>query len=484
MAKIHRVNNISEALALAENFKSAGKYDLFRGQSSNWPVVSSAARLQKEKHDEAAELIKRFHGFLSSSAQLLKYSTDADWFYAVAQHYGLPTNYVDLTDNPKVAAYFSTNSPSNKPGKECVIICLNRADFERFISITSVVYKGQALPSIIKINVDNLWRLQAQSGCFLYTPYPELEKQYDFDRIMFPFTEPYAGLTSELIYPTRKSELEILLDQFFNSENRRTRAANFHLFRETIKMPIVSWPSIDETENVKSTETHESWKSEEFYRWNYAHTEPWVKLEKIIQIDLIINQELDLNVQIETLYQNLVALFTQYDIQRNSNLLFCISGRAPFSERLGQKISINCLRIWDGTRNLPFELIEIAMIISKYIYLEFFDEVDGPMPHLGDGKYTALELTNEYGSQTRCFSNEAKLVKSFRSDVKEIFKDNVNVNIGMLMLVNKAKILFDFHKLLNLFKDEIISYQVWYNSDTDHPVIFYTPTQIEVLGLP
>jgi len=57
-----------------------------------------------------------------------------------------------------------------------------------------------------------------------------------------------------------------------------------------------------------------------------------------------------------------------------------------------------------------------------------------------------------------------------------------HINSGLLMHINQAKVLFDFHKLMDLFKDEMVCYQVLYNSENSKPVIFYTPSQIEILG--
>lgn len=55
-------------------------------------------------------------------------------------------------------------------------------------------------------------------------------------------------------------------------------------------------------------------------------------------------------------------------------------------------------------------------------------------------------------------------------------------NSEILMRINAANIMFDFDKLVQLFKEELIVYQVWYNSENDNPVIFYSPAQISILG--
>jgi hypothetical protein len=63
------------------------------------------------------------------------------------------------------------------------------------------------------MTVPDLWRLEAQHGCFLFCPYDNVERLYDFDRIFFPNTHPLRGVRREDVYPERKSHLEVLLDQ-------------------------------------------------------------------------------------------------------------------------------------------------------------------------------------------------------------------------------------------------------------------------------
>lgn len=52
----------------------------------------------------------------------------------------------------------------------------------------------------------------------------------------------------------------------------------------------------------------------------------------------------------------------------------------------------------------------------------------------------------------------------------------------LLLHTNKPSYVFDFEKLLNLFKTEMVAYQVLDNSKNDKPVVFYTPAQIKILG--
>src|SRR5690606_23267168 len=121
--------------------------------------------------------------------------------------------------DPSVAFYFATNSNFNVVGKNACIVCVNRKDFDDFIiSVKSYLNKylkeGELRPQFIDLHVKNLWRLQAQKGCFLYTPFN------NFDRVLFPFESKFEMLHEKNIYPKKKSSLEITIDQYLEAERR------------------------------------------------------------------------------------------------------------------------------------------------------------------------------------------------------------------------------------------------------------------------
>jgi len=99
MAVIYRTESIMEALKLAEKFKKSGKYNLFRGQAKNWEVVPTAGRISKEKFEQSKKQLERLLYYFSTETVLKKYCSRIDDFFAIAQHYGIPTNYIDFTEN-------------------------------------------------------------------------------------------------------------------------------------------------------------------------------------------------------------------------------------------------------------------------------------------------------------------------------------------------------------------------------------------------
>jgi hypothetical protein len=376
MPEIFRVNNLNEALNLARRFKTSEQYNLFRGQGQNWKVKPTMARLKNRDLEKGLDQLKRLNYYLQTHKPLEKFVSDIDWFYAVAQHYGLPTNYIDFSKSVDVAAFFATNSKSNKIGEDCVIICLQENDFNEFLKLTKSIYEKDNVvaPYIVKPNVDNLWRLQAQQGCFVYTPYADIEFYYDFDKIIFPFSEPYRGILNENIYPEHKSELEILLDQYFNTEKKLEGQERFRKFIKENNISHHEIPPLNYNHLLKSNTPHSSWQTQLFDDWMFKVDEEWQNTLSTYTVEIHLYFKKHINDQIQEIIKELSTAFTNKPVDRNSPMTFEIIATPKISKKLSRIISRSCSRIWDGTRNLPFSDNEIQTIIAKYICLEVFEK--------------------------------------------------------------------------------------------------------------
>src|SRR5262249_25545363 len=84
----------------------------FRGQFQGWPVCPTALRLNDEQRGEALDRLARFEHWIRGTPGL-ESRLEPNSFFAVAQHYGFPTNYVDLTTNPAIAGFFAGGNPNN-----------------------------------------------------------------------------------------------------------------------------------------------------------------------------------------------------------------------------------------------------------------------------------------------------------------------------------------------------------------------------------
>jgi hypothetical protein len=187
------VGNVIEAVELAQKLKQDGDYDWFRGQIKSWPLKSSFLRLDQEKRAQALEKLRRFESWVRNTAGLESLTANTNSMVAVGQHYGLPTNFIDFTTSPEIAGFFASCGEQTEEDQLSCILCLNTKDLMEFWKILPAKYPP---PELIAIDVQNLWRLQAQHGTFLYCPYTNNDK----------------------IFPKRKSQLEILLDQYFMNE--------------------------------------------------------------------------------------------------------------------------------------------------------------------------------------------------------------------------------------------------------------------------
>jgi hypothetical protein len=169
-----RVASIADAVSIAEYLKSLGIYDVFRGQrDASWRMTSSAQRFiaRGNTSQELEAMHSRFSAFADRTPEMHPYLGDPDSLWAVAQHFGLPTHYIDLTRSPRVAAFFASDS-SDPPElrKEAVIFCHNSQALRKNFAAVQPHLGDFRGPSIVEVDLTNLWRLKAQEGCFCTSP--------------------------------------------------------------------------------------------------------------------------------------------------------------------------------------------------------------------------------------------------------------------------------------------------------------------------
>lgn len=481
MSITYKTESIEEAFILAKELKRTGKYNLFRGQAQNWEVIPTAGRLTNKENEKLKEQLDRLFTFFNTDKSLEKYRKDVDSFFAIAQHYGIPTNYIDFTESIEIAFFFATNSKSNKIQEECSIICLNENEFNEFIQFIRVLYETRNVipPYITRVKVDNLWRLQAQKGCFLFTPYDKIEQYYNFDRITFPFTTPFSQIDRKDIYPTRKSELEIILDYYFDTEKRIGNHNRLVKLYKELNIPITTIPKHNQFEILEKKEIHKSWYSYTYRKWKHSFIESWKATKKEKTINISIPLKISKNKFIEDVKSIIFENINNKAIDRTTPLNFELNVKSKLSKKNARIISSNCKNIWDGTRNLPYKDEEIFTILASYLFLEFKDQLKQNYD-----EQILLEMTNKYGSRTRFEANKNDIVNYFRNDINDIVSKNMPrpITSELLLYINKPRYVFDFIRLIVFLKVEAIANQIFYNRENEYPVIFYTPTQIHVLG--
>src|SRR5271167_4918820 len=122
----YRKRNVEEAVEVATSFRREGRYDWFRGQVRDWAPYSSLLRVYAAKSPELNERVRRrlglFYRWVEITPKLKELLDDLHRLNAVAQHYGIPTHFIDFTTEPAVAGFFAADSkePPKAGTKACI----------------------------------------------------------------------------------------------------------------------------------------------------------------------------------------------------------------------------------------------------------------------------------------------------------------------------------------------------------------------------
>jgi hypothetical protein len=196
------VRSIDELNSLLDKLEAEG-FDCFRGQAHCWPVRASLFRIAEDKREAAEERAAQFMAWAHEHPRLQRYFESPEEIVGIAQHYGFPTPFVDLTTSRDVALYFA--------------LATKLADF------TPVLFswKSDSLEPyarIRRVGIPNLWRLDAQRGLFAeMLPTNDLSEVGECCELRL-VGEAWASvpiLPATDVMPVRKSVLETILDTFF-----------------------------------------------------------------------------------------------------------------------------------------------------------------------------------------------------------------------------------------------------------------------------
>jgi hypothetical protein len=487
MTKTYRVNTSEEALELALKFKKDKKYDLFRGQTEDWPLIPSIYRLSANKREEVANRLFVFKLFLSVYGLEKIYNDSLDYLIAIAQHYGIPTDFIDFTYSPKVAIFFATHSNKNLNGKEGVILCLNKNDFKSVIKFVDILFKGKDLmpPYIFEPKINNLWRLKAQQGCFMQCAFKGIENLGKIDKIVFSHNNKCSSDICETdIYPENKSDLEIILDNYFAAERIDEGAKRLELFSKEIGIKMSKFPEQKVYQYVRSRKFHNSWLSINTKIWKYKVSNPYSN-SKDIQLVINIQSIGNYNENIDHIEKLITSAFKEGQVTKKSSIAPFIN----FNPRIRcKKISVlvnrNVKHIWDGMRTLPYTQKQILYSISKYLALEFYDSVKKVNIEKLFHSPILIAMSDSFGTHCKCFVSGQLLQSTFREDILDIQSDFLpkSISTNLLFYVQKVKVIFDFYELLHLFHYEIIPSQMVRSKNYKNPTLFFSPAYIDRLG--
>lgn len=162
------VANVEEAIELAEKLKEEGKFNWFRGQERAEWLPSSSLHRKLNEGLTIEELDKELFRFLDWACQIpelayLDHSSNQHSLYAILQHYGYPTTYMDFTTEPSIAGFFASDTAvSPNEGAISAIFCLNTQDLVNFYAenqcFLKKISRGASLEvEPVTVDVSNLW---------------------------------------------------------------------------------------------------------------------------------------------------------------------------------------------------------------------------------------------------------------------------------------------------------------------------------------
>jgi len=485
------VDRIEDAVALAERFKQEGKYDLFRGQRANWPVAPTLARLNEEGIRVAGERLKLFFAWVQEQPELTGLADRqdphiVDQKYAVAQHHGIPTNFCDFTTEPAVAGYFASSTDAGGDGTS-VIVCCDSSDL---LSASSTILPSDyPQPEVLRITVPNLWRLTAQAGVFLFLPYPNFEEFYDFDRILFP-AGSYQGVNSDNVYPSRRSPLEVQLDQFFRKEQE---VAHYDaVMRHASEMVVTASPGAADLMKGSLVDgdpgAHPSWL-DAAPEWNAYRVERWAHSRDVGSLEITGSLGAPAT-EIRGEIRERVLHFCRAheEARRVAIRLTAGDGRfKPFVERLQM--------VWDGVRNYPYSDEEVADAVANTAFLgksmlEIPEPTGWSRPNEDVAKALWKEpLQVEFGrpgaAAATGYVDGTALKTCVRPDLLKLLKPEyrkradhaVNI-VNMIPVPSRAYV---FRPFATIYVTQVVPSQIILFRSLAH---YFSPTQLGTFGLP
>lgn len=498
----HIVRNVEEAVELALKFKKEGRYDWFRGQlQSNWKPSSSLERAlaRGESHEALTVRLERFIAWARHEPSL-RYLTEAsnqDQLFAVLQHYGFPTCYIDFSTDPGVAGFFASDC-ENPPdeGVRSVIFCLDSADlrtfYEHYVSPEFEDDSERLEVDLVSVNVDNLWRLQAQAGCFVFSNH-SWYNFYDLNRIEFPWTGYPSFPSRDRIYPEHRSSLEQLLLNYFEDERRslnneiflRDQSARTAVGQPSIRRIVLQSNGYDEEVFEKQPPQTTSWNEDLLKPWLNVPSEPFLRSVGIRHLISFRKGE-HVPIPAKQLGYGIAAALRSDSELRHQAVQWEFSG---LPEDIDPERLANMLReIWNGMRRLPYSDEDIVIacenLMEMYMQPGHDSCYGGDLRDAFQGwRHDALEI--EFGtpgdSGSRGFCSGASLLEAVCPSWLSLLPAGVATSpTALLRLCYMPQRMMNFPRFAAMFGREVIPAQLV----RGRTILHFNPARLDAFGLP
>ncbi|MBB5738420.1 FRG domain-containing protein [Brevundimonas aurantiaca] len=445
------VGSAAEAVAKCQELLVAGRVNFFRGQTHDWPkLLPSLSRRDGEEKVRAAAELAAFLEWAQAVPQMASYWSSMSAMIAIAQHYSVPTTFLDLTTSPEVALLFSKTEGENPPNSRSVIYCFPRDVLE--------IAEGV---EIVEIDVSNLWRLEAQHGLFINVTNEDAlqDLREKSIRIHFP-SEKISDVEKIKIYPTRKSALEIVIDQWIY---RNTIDNVFHQFRSSATV----WTGIKRNTYPGAfrwrtvPELLSSWIDDE-QNWLVPTRE---SVSSIEDVQLVSVAALDLSSPTRAIESARAAIAPSIRDFRSGGPLPQYVVTLANSPQHDASVSTIVNRCWDGLRVLPYRLEELIESLCLTVAVlagraEGVADIDDWPKHLW-GEVELIDAAPVGGHLEAAPVSKAMLYDAAEFPERDRFTKYMkrrarSDKMAAMDLVVDPWLIFDFEKLKHLFVTQFV----------------------------
>lgn len=489
--------NVEEAVEMAIQFKEEGSYDWFRGQlQANWVPASSFERMVQAggTQELLQQRMARFVAWANTepSVRYLADPANRDALFAVLQHYGFPTCYIDFSTEPGIAGFFAADCKEPPPsGTQSAIFCLNSRDLRDFYDQHITPHVDAPLEiDLVSVNVDNLWRLQAQAGHFVFANH-NWYKFYDLDRIEFPWSGYPAFPPKTHIYPEHSSALEHLLNNYFEGERRAMGFQNF--LQEQRERAEAGLPTVhhfivtaDDDEQAATPAVLASWTEEALQPWLATSAEMFHEAVGVTQT-ITFREGPNAPQADQQLAYGMLTAMRQDKSLRLKAVKWDLVHLPDTVKR--EQIEKMVRQAWNGMRRLPYADDDIAAACGALLVLCTLpgcrsNEGGKILRAFQTWQADAIEVefagTSDSGSRGYCSAADlCQAISPSWIDEESLQSPAIDARAA-LQRCNRPQHMMEFPKFAALFGRQIIPSQLV----RDRSVLHFNPATLAVFGLP
>jgi hypothetical protein len=156
MKRFKPITSLRDLFDFVNGLESESKNWVFRGQAkADWKLVPKIGRKEYVAGYSCSKYTRQFERWTMFAENYLPLP-DGDWRkLAIAQHFGLPTHFLDWSTNPLIALFFAVNDHNDAPGS---LFALNTVDLEplehekhqlhEFIDRTRILYEKEPVNDV------------------------------------------------------------------------------------------------------------------------------------------------------------------------------------------------------------------------------------------------------------------------------------------------------------------------------------------------